>query len=185
MQIQKEEIRMQITDAALDEFSVHGYKKVTMKNIAQKAGITAGNIYAYFPSKEALLKCLLEDAVKTLKEVIYDTITPGILPLNIEEYSHNLVEKYMQIRKPFLIIINGCEGSNFENIKSSLIELACQRIIAAFPDKFSGIAAEAVVVALINGIIYIFIQCNHDFELFSLTLTKYLEFMIGNLFSGN
>ena len=186
MQVPKEEIRSRIINAALDEFSLHGYKKVSMKNIAREAGITAGNIYAYFPSKEALLEYLLNDAVSALKEIIHGKVPLGNprSKTNIDVYSRKMAEEYMQIRKPFLILIKGCEGSNFENVKSSLIALACHEITIEFPDKFqtNPNVAEAVAVALINGVIHIFVQCDHDFELLSSTLTEYIKFMFGNLF---
>ena len=55
MQIKKEELRQQILDAAQVEFLKKGYENSSLRVIAKKANTTLGNIYHYFPSKEALL----------------------------------------------------------------------------------------------------------------------------------
>ena len=55
------EVRVQqILDAALAEFSRHGYNAARMEDIAQAAGLSKGGLYAHFPSKESLLQKLLE-----------------------------------------------------------------------------------------------------------------------------
>jgi AcrR family transcriptional regulator len=55
-----EDRRDQIMDAAMRVFAQKGFTKATNKDIAREAGITAGLIYYYFESKEALLKAIIE-----------------------------------------------------------------------------------------------------------------------------
>lgn len=58
------EVRIhQILDAALSEFSRHGYGSARMEDIAQSAGLSKGGLYAHFPSKESLLEKLLHREV--------------------------------------------------------------------------------------------------------------------------
>lgn len=81
MQVLKDKVKKRITDAALNEFLKNGYKNVSMKEIAQKAGIANGNIYAHFLSKEALLEYLVNNAIVTLREIISEKIlwrTPSL-----------------------------------------------------------------------------------------------------------
>ncbi len=47
--------REEILQAAIAEFCSCGYEAVSMKKIAQSAGVGKSTIYEYFPSKEALL----------------------------------------------------------------------------------------------------------------------------------
>ena len=47
-----------VMEHALRRFAEHGYDGTTMKMIAASAGISPGLIYAYFPSKEALLRAI-------------------------------------------------------------------------------------------------------------------------------
>jgi len=55
-----EDRREQIIDAAMRVFAQKGFNKATNKDIAREAGITAGLIYHYFESKEAVLKAIIE-----------------------------------------------------------------------------------------------------------------------------
>ncbi|MFE3260245.1 TetR/AcrR family transcriptional regulator [Nocardia sp. NPDC059229] len=51
-----EETRQQIIDAALRLFEQNGYTKTTMRAIAGEAGVSVGNAYYYFTSKEHLVQ---------------------------------------------------------------------------------------------------------------------------------
>jgi len=50
MQYQKEEVRARILGAALDEFEEHGYLAAQVRRIAERAGVSTGNLYRYFLS---------------------------------------------------------------------------------------------------------------------------------------
>ena len=47
-----------IVDAARRAFVRLGFHAATMQNVAEEAGMSAGNLYRYFPSKEALVEGL-------------------------------------------------------------------------------------------------------------------------------
>lgn len=49
----------QILDAALHEFSLAGYAGARMDDIALRAGLSKGGLYAHFVSKEAVFEALL------------------------------------------------------------------------------------------------------------------------------
>jgi len=51
-----EQTRMLILNAALDLLAERGYEKTTMRTIAAKAGVSLGNAYHYFKSKEHLIQ---------------------------------------------------------------------------------------------------------------------------------
>ena len=53
--------REQILRAATELFSQGGYHGVTVDAIAQKAGISKGNLYWYFKSKQEIFQLLFED----------------------------------------------------------------------------------------------------------------------------
>jgi AcrR family transcriptional regulator len=48
--------RAAITDAALELFRSRGYEATTMRAVAQRAGVSTGNAYYYFGSKEELIQ---------------------------------------------------------------------------------------------------------------------------------
>jgi TetR/AcrR family transcriptional regulator, repressor for uid operon len=52
--------RLMILDAALKAFSKKGFEAATIQDVAAAAGMSAGNIYRYFPSKAAIIAGLVE-----------------------------------------------------------------------------------------------------------------------------
>ena len=53
-ELQREERRRQILDAALTVFSCQGYHATNVSDVAAQAGVSQGTIYWYFDSKEEL-----------------------------------------------------------------------------------------------------------------------------------
>lgn len=54
--------RAEILEAARVVFADHGCDGASMQDVARAAGVSAGNIYRYFPSKEALIFSVCEDS---------------------------------------------------------------------------------------------------------------------------
>jgi TetR/AcrR family transcriptional regulator len=54
-----------ILDAALDVFSLHGFRGATLDQIADMAGLSKPNLLYYFPSKEEVHKALLTGLLDT------------------------------------------------------------------------------------------------------------------------
>jgi AcrR family transcriptional regulator len=52
--------RQQILDAAWALFVEHGFDKTSLRQVAERVGVTKAALYYYFPSKEDLLSALLE-----------------------------------------------------------------------------------------------------------------------------
>lgn len=65
--------RQRIVDAARGHFFSHGFRSVTMDDLALELGISKKTLYAYFPGKFDLLEAVLADKLTsveaTLKEV--------------------------------------------------------------------------------------------------------------------
>jgi AcrR family transcriptional regulator len=60
-----DERRAHILDAAEHAFVRYGFHAATMSQVADEAGMSAGNLYRYFPSKEAIVEGLcLADQVQ-------------------------------------------------------------------------------------------------------------------------
>lgn len=65
----REASRNNILNSALKLFAEKGYHATSMDNLARSAGISKGLIYNYFPTKEALLKGVVESAMDFSNEV--------------------------------------------------------------------------------------------------------------------
>jgi AcrR family transcriptional regulator len=68
VQVLKDEILGNIKQAAVDCFMSLGYEATSMREISRRANISVGNVYRYFPSKEALFDYAVEPAITLLKE---------------------------------------------------------------------------------------------------------------------
>jgi AcrR family transcriptional regulator len=55
------ETRDRLYRTAIERMASHGYEKTTMRDVAQAAGVSAGLLYRYFPSKRAVVLALYDD----------------------------------------------------------------------------------------------------------------------------
>lgn len=68
MQIQKTDIRKVILDVSRKEFMEHGFKDASMRTIANKSGVSLGNIYNYFKNKDEIFTQILSVPVSILNK---------------------------------------------------------------------------------------------------------------------
>ncbi len=94
--ISKEERKRQIMDTALRLFSKEGFFEVTIADIAKEMKMSAGNIYNYFSSKDALAKELILYISKYLGNQIRQI---NMQPLSAKEKIKQIVELYFKTAK--------------------------------------------------------------------------------------
>ncbi|HET7434568.1 MAG TPA: TetR/AcrR family transcriptional regulator [Thermoanaerobaculia bacterium] len=56
-----ERSRRAVLDAALYLFSHQGYRGTNVREIAERAGVSTGNVYHHFPDKESLFRALIDE----------------------------------------------------------------------------------------------------------------------------
>jgi AcrR family transcriptional regulator len=71
-----DERRAQILEAGTMLFAEHAYEEISMREIAQAAGISKPLLYHYFPSKIELFKAAVAEAASELQRVI-EPSAPG------------------------------------------------------------------------------------------------------------
>jgi len=71
--------RQAILDAALDLFSEHTYGGTAMPLIAERAGVAAGTIYRYFPSKEDLANAVYRDCKLAMQAALSEHARSGAI----------------------------------------------------------------------------------------------------------
>ena len=69
--------RTRILDAAETCFVRSGFHRTTMQDVAAEAGMSAGNLYRYFPSKDAIVACLSERDRREVAESFAVMDEPG------------------------------------------------------------------------------------------------------------
>jgi AcrR family transcriptional regulator len=94
-------------DAALELFSEQGFRASTMREIAEKAGISMGNLYHHFPNKEALFERLFErywerllDPELELNKIFLEARFPEDLELLADA-----IEKAVADNIPYILLI--------------------------------------------------------------------------------
>jgi AcrR family transcriptional regulator len=63
-----------ILDAAAQVFEARGYAAGTTNRIAQRAGVSIGSLYEYFPNKDAIVVALAERELEREREEILDLL---------------------------------------------------------------------------------------------------------------
>ena len=71
------ERRSQVLDVARSQFALRGFEATTMRDLADATGLTAGNIYRYFESKDSMIMEILGDFSARLLEAYRAVIEVG------------------------------------------------------------------------------------------------------------
>ena len=77
-----------ILQAAGEIFVEYGYDRATTDLIAQRANVSAGSLYQFFPNKEAIAQAFASQAVEQLQQVYDQTILmPEVMELPFDRFS--------------------------------------------------------------------------------------------------
>jgi AcrR family transcriptional regulator len=68
-----DERRRQVVEAGSELFAEHSFEEISMRQIAEAAGISKSLLYHYFPSKTELFKAAVEQHATELQELISPT----------------------------------------------------------------------------------------------------------------
>ena len=72
--------RTQILEAAWACFQRQGLHATTMDDIIRAAGLSAGAVYSYFPSKEELILAAVTESLGGIRDLVAPTLTADPLP---------------------------------------------------------------------------------------------------------
>jgi len=96
-----ERSRRLVLDAALRLFSRHGYRATSVRDIADAAKVSTGNLYHHFPDKESIFRTLLDEyrAIATSEaNPFYRALRGGAFPDNIEQLGYGARDTVRQFR---------------------------------------------------------------------------------------
>jgi AcrR family transcriptional regulator len=102
-----ERSRAQILEAALKLFSHHGYGATSVRDIAEAAGVSKGNVYHHFPDKETIFRELLNQyfqAMSTPDFPFNRALAGSTFPENLEELGHAARETVAEYRDHVALI---------------------------------------------------------------------------------
>lgn len=135
MQYLKKEIRENILKAAVEEFKEHGFADASMRNIANNAEISLGNIYRYFANKEDLYFSVINPFLNDIRLVIErDLVFEG---QDMMQPSEVLVEFLVNHSDELLIIRKG-NSVHYESFIDFMVEAISKKIremlVNSFPE---------------------------------------------------
>ncbi|MEG1560391.1 MAG: TetR/AcrR family transcriptional regulator [Clostridia bacterium] len=188
MQTQKDEVKNNIISAAIEEFLVSGYENSSMRIIAANAGITVGNIYSYFNSKDDLFETIVLPTVKEIRELISMNISTNnkITKASAIEITGHILTVFLKNRQEFLILMHSAKSSKYENIKSVIHqEIKTRLLIDLFPRlpqrMENEIWADTLSLVLLDGIINIVLKSDNDSELMNNLIYDFLLLLFGDI----
>ncbi len=97
-------VRQRIVDAARAHFFSHGFRSVTMDDLAAEMGISKKTLYAHFPSKIALLEAVLADKFVGVEAKLTEIslARPHDFPTALRELLANMQRELDEIKPPFV-----------------------------------------------------------------------------------
>jgi AcrR family transcriptional regulator len=77
--------RAQILEAAAEIFAARGYRGASVKDVAERVGMTKGAVYFHFPSKESLAIAVVEEHYARWPVAMEEIRSQGFSPLETVE----------------------------------------------------------------------------------------------------
>src|SRR5882757_501110 len=102
-----ERSRTQILESALKLFSHRGYGATSVRDIAEDAGISKGNVYHHFPDKETIFRALLDQYFSAMSRPDFpfnQVLASGTFPDNLEALGIAARETVAQYREQVALI---------------------------------------------------------------------------------
>src|SRR3982751_1959248 len=62
--------RSRIQEVALELFTEHGYEATSLREIAERLGVTKAALYYHFKTKDDIVASFMEDRVAALEEIV-------------------------------------------------------------------------------------------------------------------
>jgi AcrR family transcriptional regulator len=96
--------RQRIVDAARVHFFGHGFRSVTMDDLAEELGISKKTLYAHFPGKVDLLEAVLADKFASVETTLREVTSASTsdFPATLRELLAGMQRELDEIKPPFV-----------------------------------------------------------------------------------
>lgn len=127
MQVKKDDVQGRIVSVAHEEFVRNGVKRTSMRTIAKLSGVSLGNIYKYFDSKDKLLCAVLAPLLKALDEYLrFHNNSEHLVidDLSVEQMQTQMMNRLLdligQFRTELKLLFCNAEGTSLEGYRERL-----------------------------------------------------------------
>lgn len=134
-QILKQEIKEKIKVSAVRLFTEKGFKKTSIKNIAEEAGVSVGNVYRYYKNKEDLYDDVIQGVYDGLEQLILRVEQSGDYKMalsnlvldkiddKILEPMEAFIQLYVREKDVFTMLLNGEKDIHYDKTVNRYISL--------------------------------------------------------------
>jgi AcrR family transcriptional regulator len=185
MQVLKESVREAILESAISEFFKKDYQSANMRDIAQNANITVGNIYRYYKNKKELFNAILEPAEQAINQLTeFDqTIKSKIIQSKDDldrliQYVISVIGSYTQ--EIFIMIFNS-SGTHHYKLRNQLENLVIVKVSKYYPGKFTRSFLEIISKSFVEAIFFIFKNHIQNPQKIKILLSDLVVFYFGHL----
>ncbi len=120
--VDETEQRDEIAEAAVEVFADHGFSETSVREVADAAGMSKGNIYLYFDSKNEILDRIFQNFESNLHEILDKHLLSSGDPLDkIEALLDDLMMFLRKNRSTFKVLFDFWSYS-LHTSKQSLVE---------------------------------------------------------------
>ncbi len=138
-QILKTDVRARITEAGALAFAHKGYRAAKMADIAAQAGVSTGNVYRYFPGKEALFHQVIDDGFVKRFDALLDRRVRALANVDhggslddAKRAADEMLRFWIEHRLRVVVLLDRAEGSAHEGFGAQfvdrLVELTCDHL---------------------------------------------------------
>ncbi len=127
MQVKKDDVQGRIVSVAHEEFVHNGVKRTSMRTIAKLSGVSLGNIYKYFDSKDKLLCAVLAPLLKALDEyLLFHNNSEHLVidDLSVEQMQTQMMNRLLDLigrfRTELKLLFCNAEGTSLEGYRERL-----------------------------------------------------------------
>ena len=135
--------KQKILYSAIDLFAMKGYTETTIRELAAVVGVKEASIYNHFPSKNAILECILKEYEQQVAVAFidYDKIhalgenptTDGILSCMRLSFPEGKVEYYL--KKLYVILQEQYRNPVVRKFMSEQFILSTERVLGVIIDE--------------------------------------------------
>ena len=141
-----------ILDAAAQVFEQHGYAAGTTNRIAERAGVSIGSLYQYFPNKDAILIALTERHIEEGRSVIAPLLARLDQGTSLAPALEGLVGAMVELhrQRPALhrvLVEEAPRPAELRGRIDNAFEAAARRIAAYLGDRPDVVAADVDLAA--------------------------------------
>ena len=129
MQKLKDDIRQRIVAVAREEFIAHGARSTSIRTVARRTGIAAGNVYNYFRSKDELFCVVLRPLLNELNRYILSHNEERHLCIEVfdtfdyqNEYIGEMKRMVRLYRPELRLLLFNAEGTSLAGYKERIVE---------------------------------------------------------------